>query len=124
MCELKKGYGGAKLWRLCWAYFTKMQVYVAKNPDVLVCFVASTSFRDSVQPAQREVKSGCSAHDSWQRCHDLMAKDPRFLILDDIASRSQFPLADIFDAGTEASVESVVEGVSGMYVGTPAKKGK
>jgi hypothetical protein len=122
MCELKKGYDVAKLWRLCWKYFSEMRDVVAKNPDILVCFVASISFCDSAQPEQKSVQSGESAHDSWQRCHDLIKQDARFLILDNMVAHSRFPLADIFGAVADAGVASVVDGVERMYVGTPAKK--
>ncbi len=108
MCQLKKGYAEAELWRFCWTYFAKMQDFVANNADVLVCFVASTAFRGSGQPVQRTVQEGVSAHDSWQHCCDLMKNDSRFLILDNMVSHSQFPLTRVFeDAAAKSSRNDV-----------------
>ncbi len=129
MCELKKGYTDQALEIVLGTYFTEMQECVTKNTDVLVCFVASILFRGSKQPVKKSAKKGVSANDSWQHCHDLIDRNSRFLILDDMVSHSRFPLSEIFAAISDPSAESVdpdvtslAEEVSYIYLGTPIKK--
>jgi len=120
MCELKKGYTQAKLWRLCWAYFDKMKQFVMENKDVYVCFVATVSFCNH-EPASRDVETGTSAHDSRKKCLELMKENPHFMILDDVVSHSRFPLAEIFVNGADPEIEGLSDGISSMYLGTPLK---
>ncbi len=120
MCELKKGYACAELWRLCWKYFEEMRDYAARNPNVIVCFVASSPFLNGT-PDQRAVKKGISAHDSRAACLQLMAHNSRFMALDDVKLHSRFPLGQIFEGMAEPDVEPLVDGLSNMYLGTPSK---
>lgn len=120
MCELKKGYPEAQLWRLCWDYFSKMKEFALDKGDVIACFVASKSFRDHV-PEERSVKNGISACECRVNCLELMTKSPHFMIVDNISSYSVFPLEAIFASDEGADIESLTNEVSSIYLGTPSK---
>ncbi len=120
MCELKKGYTNAELWKLCWKYFTAMRSHAATHPDDIVCFVASSPFLDST-PEQRPVESGLSAHDSRKKCLKLIEANSQFIVMDDVVAHSRFPLAQIFEGTAEPVLEPLVSAVSKMYLGTPPK---
>jgi hypothetical protein len=120
MCELKKGYPEAQLWRLCWVYFAKMKDFVVENGDVIACFVASKSFCNH-NPKQRSVENGISAFESQANCLELMDENHRFMIFDNASSNSVFPLEDIFGSDEDAVVESLTDNVSRIYLGTPSK---
>ncbi len=121
MCELKKGYATADLWRLCRKYFEDMKECAAMNEDVIVCFVASVSFLQTF-PEKRPVQTGVSAHDSRRNCMELIEKNHQFIIVDDVVSHSQFRLAEILDCKAEADVKSLTVGVADIYLGTPSKE--
>jgi hypothetical protein len=120
MCELKKGYSEAELWRLCWAYFKEMKQYAKKNADVLVYFVAAEPFCEH-EPASKVAKKGLNAHDSRNECLKLMKENMQFVIMDDVVSHSRFPLAEIFGCSADPKIEALSDGISSIYLGTPLK---
>jgi hypothetical protein len=98
-----------------------MKDYAARNQDVIVCFVASVPFLQAT-PDQRLVKAGVSAHDCCKNCTELIGKDERFIVVDDVVSHSQFPLDKILAGEARADVESLMVEVSDIYLGSPSKE--
>lgn len=122
MCELKKGYNMPKLWGLCWKYFQDMLSYAANNDDVIVCFIASEQFMNEI-PQRAKVKEGnISAYDARTKCMELIMQEPRFIIFDNAKMFSMFPLGSILCGESDPQVDTLRDGVAGMYLGTPDAK--
>jgi hypothetical protein len=67
-------------------------------------------------------KLQCSAHDSRESCLELMKKEARFIVLENVVAHSLFPLSEILFDSAEATAHELPEVAGGVYLGTPAKK--
>jgi hypothetical protein len=127
LMELKFVADVNKLWRMCYAFFAKMEAFVVDQPATAV-FVSLVDFADH-EPKQANVKNGLSAHDSRAACKALMTSRGDFVIIElqDLLQQTVFPfdaMTGLISADQQLGVADATSSIASMHLYTSASPEK